>query len=206
MTRVVVTGLGIVSAAGTGLEANRRAVQEGRSGLGALTRFPSPRCGHFPVAEVDGVERLPGFPRTVALGKVALREAVASAGLDGEAKELLRGAAIAAGTCVGGMPETEAAVEGAASAARQAIDCLITPIAKRAAQEREDFYNRLNTLTAALQTQWDKLPKVGFPVIDGQGPVFEPFAKIGLLFTKNLDRIRTAYKTAGVAEGFWDAA
>ncbi len=104
------------------------------------------------------------------------------------------------------VPLAEAAVEGAASAARQAIDCLITPIAKRAAQEREDFYNRLNTLTAALQTQWDKLPKVGFPVIDGQGPVFEPFAKIGLLFTKNLDRIRTAYKTAGVAEGFWDAA
>ena len=115
MTRVVVTGLGIVSAAGTGLEANRQAIQEGRSGLGRLTRFPSPRCGHFPVAEVDGVDRLPGFPRTVALGRVALREALASAGLDGEAgeaRELLRRAGIAAGTCVGGMPETEAAVEG----------------------------------------------------------------------------------------------
>jgi len=36
--------------------------------------------------------------------------------------------------------------------------------------------------------------------------VFEPFAKIGLLFTKNLDRIRDAYKTAGVAEGLWEAA
>ena len=39
-----------------------------------------------------------------------------------------------------------------------------------------------------------------------QGPVFEPFAKIGLLFTQNLDRIRTAYKNAGVAEGLWEAA
>jgi hypothetical protein len=47
---------------------------------------------------------------------------------------------------------------------------------------------------------------VSFPLVDGQGPVFEPFAKIGLLFTKNLDRIRDAYKTAGVAEGLWEAA
>ena len=39
-----------------------------------------------------------------------------------------------------------------------------------------------------------------------EGPVFEPFAKIGLLFTQNLDRIRTAYKNAGVAEGLWEAA
>ena len=32
-------------------------------------------------------------------------------------------------------------------------------------------------------------------MIDGQGPVFEPFAKIGLLVTQNLDRIRDAYQT-----------
>ena len=99
-----------------------------------------------------------------------------------------------------------AAVEGAASAARQTVDCLITPMVKRAAQEREDFYSRLATVTATLQTQLDKLPRVSFPVIDGQGPVFEPFAKIGLLFTRNLDRIREAYKSAGVAEGLWEAA
>jgi hypothetical protein len=35
--------------------------------------------------------------------------------------------------------------------------------------------------------------------------VFEPFAKIGLLFTKNLDRIRDAYQTAGAQEGLWEA-
>ncbi|HVG76874.1 MAG TPA: hypothetical protein VNF03_01975, partial [Patescibacteria group bacterium] len=57
-----------------------------------------------------------------------------------------------------------------------------------------------------LQAQWDKLPKVAFPVMHGQGPVFEPFAKIGLLVTQNLDRIRDAYRTAGVAEGLWEAA
>jgi hypothetical protein len=99
-----------------------------------------------------------------------------------------------------------AAVEGAATAAKQTVDCLITPMVKRAAHEREEFYAKLTSGTAALQAQLEKLPKVSFPVIDGQGPVFEPFAKIGLLFTKNLDRIREAYKNAGVAEGLWEAA
>jgi len=61
-------------------------------------------------------------------------------------------------------------------------------------------------VTETLRTQWEKLPKVSFPLVDGQGPVFEPFAKIGLLFTQNLDRIRDAYRTAGVAEGLWEAA
>ena len=98
------------------------------------------------------------------------------------------------------------AVEGAASAARQTVDCLITPMVKRAAQEREEFYTRLATVTSTLQGQLDKLPRVSFPVVDGQGPVFEPFAKIGLLFTQNLDRIRQAYTSAGVAEGLWEAA
>jgi radical SAM superfamily enzyme YgiQ (UPF0313 family) len=98
------------------------------------------------------------------------------------------------------------AVEGAASAAWQTVDCLITPIVKRAEKEREDFYTRLATVTTALQGQLEKLPRVNFPVVDGQGPVFEPFAKIGLLFTRNLDRIRQAYTSAGVAEGLWEAA
>ena len=103
------------------------------------------------------------------------------------------------------VPLAEAA-EGAATRARQTIDCLIAPIVKRAVKEREEFYARLNSVTSTLSVGWEKLPKISFPVIDGQGPVFEPFAKVGLLFTQNLDRIRTAYKNAGVAEGLWEAA
>ena len=60
--------------------------------------------------------------------------------------------------------------------------------------------------TAVLHEQWDKLPHVSFPLVGGQGPVFEPFAKVGLLFTKNLDGIREAYKHAAAAEGLWEAA
>ena len=103
------------------------------------------------------------------------------------------------------VPLAEVALEGAARA-RQTIDCVINPIVKRAVKEREEFYNRLAAVSTALHGQLDKLPKVSFPLIEGQGPVFEPFAKIGLLFTKNLDRIRTAYRDAGVAEGLWEAA
>src|SRR5437899_2691811 len=103
------------------------------------------------------------------------------------------------------VPLAEAAAEGAARA-RETVDCLITPIVKRAVREREEFYANLTAVNAMLQSRWDKLPRVSFPLLDGQGPVFEPFAKIGLLFTKNLDRIRDAYKTAGVAEGLWEAA
>jgi radical SAM superfamily enzyme YgiQ (UPF0313 family) len=104
------------------------------------------------------------------------------------------------------VPLAEAAVEGATTRAREAIDCLITPIVKRAEQGKEDFYAHLSTVSETLHSQWDKLPRVAFPLIGGQGPVFEPFAKIGLLVTQNLDRIRDAYKSAGVAEGLWEAA
>ncbi len=103
------------------------------------------------------------------------------------------------------VPLAEAALEGATARARQTVDCLITPIVKRAAKEREEFYARLTAVSTALHAQLDRLPRVSFPLTDGQGPVFEPFAKIGLLFTKNLDRIRMAYKNAGVAEGLWEA-
>jgi radical SAM superfamily enzyme YgiQ (UPF0313 family) len=104
------------------------------------------------------------------------------------------------------VPLAEAAVESASAVARQTVDCVITPMVKRAEKEREEFYARLSAVSVTIQSQVEKLPKVNFPLIGGQGPVFEPFARIGLLFTKNLDRIREAYKNAGVAEGLWEAA
>lgn len=93
-----------------------------------------------------------------------------------------------------------------ASKARHTVDCLVTPMVKRVGKGKEEFYAGLTAMTQALQEQWVRLPKISFPVIDDQGPVFEPFAKIGLMFTSNLDKIRQAYKNAGVAEGLWEAA
>jgi radical SAM superfamily enzyme YgiQ (UPF0313 family) len=106
------------------------------------------------------------------------------------------------------VPLAEAAVgaaSDAASRARDTIDCLITPIVKRAELEKEEFYARLTAVTESLRARWERLPKVSFPLIGDQGPVFEPFARIGLLFTSNLDKIRRAYVTAGAAEGLWEA-
>jgi radical SAM superfamily enzyme YgiQ (UPF0313 family) len=103
------------------------------------------------------------------------------------------------------VPLADAAVD-VATKARDRIDCLITPIVKRAEHEKEEFYAHLNSVTEGLRRQWERLPKVSFPVVGGQGPVFEPFARIGLLFTKNLDRIRRAYVSAGAAEGLWESA
>ena len=48
--------------------------------------------------------------------------------------------------------------------------------------------------------------EIAAALLDGQGPVFEPFAKVGLLVTQNLERIRAAYRAAGVAEGLWEPA
>jgi radical SAM superfamily enzyme YgiQ (UPF0313 family) len=102
------------------------------------------------------------------------------------------------------VPMAEAAMENATAAARQTVDCVITPIVKRAEQGREEFYTSLAAVTEALHARLGQLPKVAFPLVAGQGPIFEPFAKIGLLITQNLDSIRSAYKTAGAAEGLWD--
>ncbi len=104
------------------------------------------------------------------------------------------------------MPLAEAAVEEATERARQTLDCLVTPIVKRAEQGREEFYASLGAVNDLLQRQWEKLPRVSFPLLDGQGPVFEPFARIGLLVTRNLEKIRAAYQTAGAAEGLWETA
>jgi 3-oxoacyl-[acyl-carrier-protein] synthase II len=107
---IVITGMGIVSAAGTGLAAAKDALLANRDGLGPLTLFASERCGHFPVAETKGVVVPPGGYRVAALGAPALRDALAMAGL-GEAPRRLRDAtALVVGTTVGGMPETERGV------------------------------------------------------------------------------------------------
>jgi radical SAM superfamily enzyme YgiQ (UPF0313 family) len=96
--------------------------------------------------------------------------------------------------------------EDALARARESVDCFVMPVVKRVEKGKEEFYAQLTTATEAIQAQLGKLPKIAFPVVGDQGPIFEPFAKIGLLVTSNLDRIRMAYRKAGVTEGLWEAA
>jgi radical SAM superfamily enzyme YgiQ (UPF0313 family) len=87
---------------------------------------------------------------------------------------------------------------------RERVDLVIAPIVKRAAQGQEDFSTRVNGLAKALQAYRDRRLKV-IPLLinEEQGPIFESFAKIGLLFTGNLQRVRRAYQQAGERLGFW---
>jgi len=95
----------------------------------------------------------------------------------------------------------------APSRIRQAVDCLIMPIVKQAAKGREELYAKLALAQQAIQANLEKLPRVvQLPLFDDQGPIFEPFAKIGLFFTDNLDRVRMAYRKAGVTAGLWETA
>ncbi|MFQ5829319.1 MAG: B12-binding domain-containing radical SAM protein [Candidatus Methylomirabilia bacterium] len=104
------------------------------------------------------------------------------------------------------VPLAEAAAEEVQSRWRRTVGCLITPSVKRAALEKMEFYGRLTAMTQTLQARWEKLPRVPFPLMDDHAPIFEHFAKIGLLFTRNLEKIRLAYERAGVQEGLWESA
>ena len=105
------------------------------------------------------------------------------------------------------VPVREEDASESPSRIRQAVDCLVMPIVKQAAKGREELYARLNQAQQAIQANLEKLPKVvQLPLFDDQGPIFEPFAKIGLFFTGNLDRVRMAYRKAGVTAGLWETA
>jgi len=75
---------------------------------------------------------------------------------------------------------------------------------QRVARGKEELSQRLGAVAAAVQGNLDKWSRViPLPVNFEQGPVFEPFARIGLLFTENLDRIRQAYTRAGEVLELW---
>lgn len=124
--KVVITGMGVVSALGIGAEANLSALLRGESGVRAVRYLPTEHR-EFPVGEVpmSGEElrqRLslpPGiYSRTHLLGMLALREAL-------EQSKLLQQNALAliSGTTVGGMDVTEHYFPAPQPAGRDIHDC-----------------------------------------------------------------------------------
>ncbi len=124
--KVVITGMGVVSALGIGTEANLSALLRGESGVCAVRYLPTEHR-EFPVGEVpmSGEElrqRLslpPGiYSRTHLLGVLALREAL-------EQSKLLQQNALAliSGTTVGGMDITEHYFPAPQPAGRDIHDC-----------------------------------------------------------------------------------
>jgi 3-oxoacyl-(acyl-carrier-protein) synthase len=108
----VITGSGIICAAGCGVAAVWESVRANRSGLGPLTLFSSPRYGNHLVGQVrDNVDKLAGNvrgSRSDKLSWIAAREALAAAGLEsGSGKINPARAGVMLGATVGGMLGTE---------------------------------------------------------------------------------------------------
>ena len=110
MNAAVITGLGPVSALGTGVEAFWRALCEGRSGVRRLTRCPPPpRRGCAVAAETDDPAPLPydgarPVPRSVQLALAAAGLALDDAALAGADRERI---GVVVGTGVGNLDLVE---------------------------------------------------------------------------------------------------
>jgi len=109
--RPVITGLGIISAAGVGVAAVWASIRAGQSGLRPLSQFVSPRHGHPLVGEVrEDVDALAGAvrgSRSDKLAWIAAREALVQAGAEvGKSTDSTR-AGVMLGATVGGMRGTE---------------------------------------------------------------------------------------------------
>lgn len=111
---ITVSGLGIVSGIGFGVEETLRSVATGQSGLGAITLFDSIYKNALPVSEVKAtnaeLQQILSLPqentysRTALLGMLAARQAYEDAGLS-KRKGLRIG--FVSGTSVGGMDLSE---------------------------------------------------------------------------------------------------
>ncbi|MBV6405350.1 MAG: beta-ketoacyl-[acyl-carrier-protein] synthase family protein [Flavobacteriales bacterium] len=109
-TPVAITGIGAISALGTGIAAQLEGLREGRSGIGRLAHLPLPfpelwfgevKASNADLATLAGVEA--EHSRTVLLGLIAAREALQDAGLGvGADIDLL------SASTVGGMDRSEA--------------------------------------------------------------------------------------------------
>ncbi|WP_133994892.1 beta-ketoacyl-[acyl-carrier-protein] synthase family protein [Dinghuibacter silviterrae] len=117
MSEIVITGMGITTALGRGVAANRAALLEERSGIGQLELFPTKYAGVLPCAEIKEptaalAERLNarerGVTRTSLLALDAFEEACADAGID-----RFKNVSLVCGTTVGGMCLTDELYEDA---------------------------------------------------------------------------------------------
>ena len=105
----VITGIGIVSAAGLNMDEVWQAVTAGTSGLKPLSLFSSPRYGQIPVGEIQHDLLALGAPtrssRSDKLGWLAARAAIADAKINFENNRERAGVLL--GTSVGGSYDSE---------------------------------------------------------------------------------------------------
>ncbi|MCL2246573.1 MAG: beta-ketoacyl-[acyl-carrier-protein] synthase family protein, partial [Lentimicrobiaceae bacterium] len=118
MQKIVITGMGIVSALGNNVEENLQALRDNRSGIAPL-RYLKTSHTEFPVGEVKmtdeemtcllNLSEKEPTTRTSLMGMLAVREALQNAGLSDYRKSQIanRKIALISGTTVGGMDMSE---------------------------------------------------------------------------------------------------
>ena len=76
-------------------------------------------------------------------------------------------------------------------------DLFVLPIFGSVRKGKEELHQVVQQLQERVQMDLDKLPRVVHLSIDGgREAVFEAFARIGLTFTRRLERLREAFQTA----------
>jgi radical SAM superfamily enzyme YgiQ (UPF0313 family) len=91
----------------------------------------------------------------------------------------------------------------AISRLRDRADVFVLPILGKMRKGREELYQAMQHLHERVQVELDKLPKViHFPLDEDRTALFESFARVGLLFTQRVERLREAYKKSATAVGF----
>lgn len=112
--RIIISGLGIVSSIGVGLDECIASLRNEKSGIGKLKHFDSIHKDEIPVAEVEpssdelisllGIKDSRGYTRTTLLGMYAAREAMDDAGIMDDGSDRL---GLISATTVGGMVKSE---------------------------------------------------------------------------------------------------
>ena len=112
--KVVVTGLGVISAMGMGVEQNIHALQAGKTGIGSIRHLKTRLRDEFVLGEVNysnvelraqvGIDPDELVSRTSLLAFFAGKEAIKMSGLSSEE---IKSCAVISGTTVGGMDLTE---------------------------------------------------------------------------------------------------
>lgn len=115
--RVVITGMGVLSALGRNVPDHWQALVEGRSGIAPLEAVDSAQLSFSNAAEVRGFDPGDYFPnradreldRFAHFAMIAAAEAIADSGLAWEEDEELKSrTAVVTGSCTGGQVTTEA--------------------------------------------------------------------------------------------------
>ncbi len=97
--KVFITGLGVTSPVGSGVESIRRAIQSTHHRFAPLSLFEAGQDGPLPTGQVSGLDLPADIPRTHALALAAAREAMGDRPRPPDAVVL--------GGTTGGIPETE---------------------------------------------------------------------------------------------------